>query len=132
VFVCFFFVSFLKFTLPPVTPSLATQSQSNDVAKKLALAKEILELQDFKTTVEAGFNSAAGIFSRPQKDSITQKAMTEAKVKFEMQKGKYVADSFSQMEKELISQFSVIELKYLVDILKYPTFKKVTRTYFGE
>lgn len=116
-----------KVSADPVVPAPATATSStriDDSAKKLTLAKELLQLQDFKGALEGGIKGAERLLSRPQKDPVTQKAFTEAKVKFELQKGKYLSELSDQMEKELISQFNLVELKYLVDILKYPLFKK--------
>jgi hypothetical protein len=108
----------------PVNGATSIPKNGADSAAKLSLVKELLILQEFNLLVDGGIKGAESFLSRPQKDSLAQKAYTDAHAKFTLEKDRIRKDVTETMEKELLQQFSLAELKYIVDFSKYPLYKK--------
>jgi hypothetical protein len=123
-----FFVSIAVAAPAPGHASTAVLTHAekinDDTSAKLVLVRELMKIQDFEINVDGGIKGADAYLSRPQMDPLAQKAYADAKAKFDLQKEKIRKDMIDSMEQDLMGQFTLTELKYIVDFSKYPLYKK--------
>ncbi|MBC7464697.1 MAG: hypothetical protein H7256_01785 [Bdellovibrio sp.] len=127
-------------TAAAVTPSgsrtgqpVASTAQISieEEAQRILYAKELMNVMDVNKTIVQSLEEADLYFQRPidiekdeKKSDPMKKALVAGKIKYDTYKSKLPQQINDQLVKDLSQRYSSIELKYLIEITKYPLYKK--------
>lgn len=110
------------------TPAPVVKITIEEEANRILLAKELMNVLDMNKAVSQSLEGADNYFKQTvpekEKDEVSKKALDLAQSKFDSVKLKMPQEINDQLVKELTQRYSSVELKYLIEITKYPLYKK--------
>lgn len=116
----FFFIMFL------FGFQVMAQSGQTTVSKS-KLAEELIKASEMDTAIEKNVHSGLLLFKKAEMQKLTEaqrKYLQQAKQQFLKMEPELIQDIVDQIKNELTTQFTPDELKYLIQICQYKTFKR--------